>query len=56
MAAMMHERSSSLTIDTIDDYKAFVESAFGVPYDELPDDLRFSDEEIVSLFLSGYRE
>ena len=56
MAAVMHQRSSRFTIDTIDDFKAWMEEAYGVPYDELPEDEKFTDEEIVEIFLTGYRE
>jgi len=56
VATIMHQRSSSFTIDTIDDFKAWMEETYGVPYDELSDEDRFSDEEIVEIFLTGNRE
>lgn len=56
MAAVMHKRSSPFALNTVDDYKASMEEVFGVPYDELPEDIRFSDNRITELFLTGYRE
>lgn len=48
----MHQRKHWV-IETVDDYKASMEEALGIPYDEFPEDLWFSDEEIEVLFLSN---